>query len=307
MAATFRTSMAMRTVATSSPSAERGPRGPRPLPPPPKEVRQRACCGIRSQCTDTSRSLHVCVHVFVDLGWCVLQIRVCNGPRCSGKGAHLLPAWLSLVKEASGSTTQVGKCECLGECEFGPNMQLLPTGKVANRTRKLSDVARALSLRLPEDVLEQLEEKAALQEVQASGSEAEAAAGKSNAQLILATAKKAVREKESAAAESTTAVKLVVCQGSTCSKRAGANTRVTDMKAIAGERASCVKGECMGACKYGPNIGLEAEVGAAGGRVDGMNAQERMSGCFVAVNGEEEMKRLWSLVEPVADMAGNKL
>eukprot|EP00241_Pyramimonas_parkeae_P013044 CAMPEP_0114235912 /NCGR_PEP_ID=MMETSP0058-20121206/6515_1 /TAXON_ID=36894 /ORGANISM="Pyramimonas parkeae, CCMP726" /LENGTH=266 /DNA_ID=CAMNT_0001347729 /DNA_START=125 /DNA_END=925 /DNA_ORIENTATION=+ len=265
----------LKTVATANPEAppagNPARRGPRPLPPAPTEV------------------------------------RVCNGPRCSGKGAQQLPIWLSVVKQHSGSTAAVDSCDCLGECEFGPNLQLVPSGKVCNRTKKMSDVARALSLRLPEEILEDLQEKAALQGVQATGVESEISTGSSNAQLILAMAKQGGRDKLAAAETSTTAVKLTVCQGSTCSKHPGAQSRIANLKAIVGEKAACAPGECMGACKFGPNVGVTANAGAAGGRVDGMSPQERMSGCFIGIRGEEEMQRLWTVVESVSDMPENQV
>lgn len=258
----------------SEPGAPPRSRGARPLPPAPKEV------------------------------------RVCNGPRCSGKGAHQLAPWLTLVQEASpgspGSTAVISSCECLGECEFGPNMQLVPSGKVCNRTKKVGDVARALSLTLSEELLEELSVKAALAETETTGSASEAARGSSNAQFILAAAK-AASEAQAKELKSSTAVTISVCQGPSCSKRQGGPTRLFDMAAVVDGKAMCIPGECMGQCKKGPNMGVEANVGAAGGRVDAMSGDERMAGCFIGVVDQTEMARVWEALKPVSNMRENLL
>ena len=52
-----------------------------------------------------------------------------NQPSCGARGADALKQQLSDAVIASGLTLGVKDIQCLGECDIGPNLRLIPGGQ----------------------------------------------------------------------------------------------------------------------------------------------------------------------------------
>lgn len=52
-----------------------------------------------------------------------------NQPSCGARGAANIKQQLSDVVSASGLALEVREIQCLGECNIGPNLRLIPGGQ----------------------------------------------------------------------------------------------------------------------------------------------------------------------------------
>lgn len=68
-----------------------------------------------------------------------------NLPSCGARGAEGLKQQLSDAVAASGLTLGVKEIQCLGECDIGPNLRLIPGGQSFHHvdTSSIPSVLRA--------------------------------------------------------------------------------------------------------------------------------------------------------------------